>query len=324
MGMKLPDELDFIRAGRLPQKVSLKRAGNKVVMITGATSGVGYAAAMQFAKMGATLILLVRNSEKGTSVRKMIESSTDGRCKLYTADLSSLSEVAAALEQIKSDFSKIDILINNAGAFRTRKKLTTDHIDAVYTVNHLSSFLITINLVPLLSRSASPVVLNINSEGHRFGNVRFNDLAWKKRIYTGLRSYGASKSAQLHCMHILKKELEKFGIMLNSMHPGAVRSKIDSKSGWLYKAYYKIVVTPFLKDPHISADAIYYLATSDDMKGVNGRFFNLTNEEKPAPHAQESAFSEEVYLHTMNLINGFLDRSVLDPMFRFKTIDSSK
>jgi retinol dehydrogenase-13 len=194
--MKLP--------GRLPQKVSLKRANNKVVLITGATSGVGYAAAMHFASMGAKLILLVRNREKGATVKKLIEASTAGSCKLYAADLSSLGEVAAALEQIRSDLSKIVILINNACAFRTRKKLTADHIDAVYTVNHLASFLITINLVPLLSRSESPVVLNINSEGHRFSNVRLHDLAWKKRIYTGLRSYGASKSAQLHCMYTMK------------------------------------------------------------------------------------------------------------------------
>jgi len=324
MGIKLPDELDFIRAGRLPQKVSLKRAGSKVVLITGATSGVGFATAMHFAKMGAKLVLLARNKEKGASVKELIESSTPGTCKLYTADLSSLSDVATTLEQIRSDLSKIDILINNAGAFRTRKKLTADHIDSVYTVNHLASFLITINLVPLLSRSDAPVVLNINSEGHRFSNVRLNDLAWNKRIYTGLRSYGASKSAQLHCMYILKKELEKFSIMLNSMHPGAVRSKIDSKSGWLYKMYYKIMVTPFLKDPRMSADAIYYLTTCEDMKGVNGRFYNLTNEEKPAPHAQESAFSEEVYSHTMKLLNGFLDRSVLDPEIKFSKFEASK
>lgn len=320
MGFKLPDELDFIRTGRLPQKVSLKRTGNKVVLITGATSGVGYATAMHFASMGARLILLVRNREKGESVKKQIEEKAAGSCSIFTADLSVLTEVTAAVEQIRSEVSKIDILINNAGAFRTRKKLTADHIDAVYTVNHLASFLITLNLVPLLSRSEEPIVLNVNSEGHRFSNVRLNDLAWKKRVYTGLRSYGASKSAQLHCMHILKKELGKFGIMLNSMHPGAVHSKIDSKSGWLYKLYYKTMVNPFLKDPRISAKAIYFLTTSEEMKGVNGGFYNLTNMEHPAPHAQESDFSKEVYQHTMQLLKGYLDMSVVNPELKFSKI----
>lgn len=323
MGLKLPDELDFIRTSRLPQKVSLKRINNKVVLITGATSGVGYATAMHFASMGAKLILLVRNREKGELVQSRIEETTSGSCRLYTTDLSLLSEVTAAIERIRSEVSKIDILINNAGSFRTRKKLTPGGIDAVYTVNHLASFLITINLVPLLSRSDAPVVLNINSEGHRFSNVRLNDLAWNKRIYTGLRSYGASKSAQLHCMYILKKELVKFGIMLNSMHPGAVRSKIDSKSGWLYKLYYKIVVTPFLKNPRISAEAIYYLTTSDEMRDVNGRFYNLTNVERPAPHAQESDFSKKVYLHTMNLLKEHLEMSVIDPESKFSKIEAS-
>jgi len=323
MRLKLPDELDFIRTSRLSQKVSLKRANNKVVLITGATSGVGYAAAMHFASMGAKLILLVRNKEKGKAVQTRIEEAHNCSCRLYTTDLSMLSEVTAAIEQIRSEVSKIDILVNNAGSFRTRKKLTADHIDSVYTVNHLSGFLITINLVPLLSRSDAPVVLNINSEGHRFSNVRLNDLAWNKRIYTGLRGYGASKSAQLHCMYTLKKELEKFGIMLNSMHPGAVKSNIDSKSGWLYKIYYKIVVTPFLKNPRISAEAIYFLTTSDEMKGINGRFYNLTNMEKPAPHAQESAFSKKVYLHTMNVLKDHLDLSVIDPESKFSKIEAT-
>ncbi len=323
MRLKLPDELDFIRTSRLSQKVSLKRANNKVVLITGATSGVGYAAAMHFASMGAKLILLVRNKEKGKAVQTRIEKAHNCSCRLYTTDLSMLSEVTAAIEQIRSEVSKIDILVNNAGSFRTRKKLTADHIDSVYTVNHLSGFLITINLVPLLSRSDAPVVLNINSEGHRFSNVRLNDLAWNKRIYTGLRGYGASKSAQLHCMYTLKKELEKFGIMLNSMHPGAVKSNIDSKSGWLYKIYYKIVVTPFLKNPRISAEAIYFLTTSDEMKGINGRFYNLTNMEKPAPHAQESAFSKKVYLHTMNVLKDHLDLSVIDPESKFSKIEAT-
>lgn len=323
MGRKLPDQLDFVRTSRLPQKASMKRASNKVVLITGATSGVGRAAAMHFASMGADLILLVRNTEKGEVIKKEISKSHPGSCRIYTADLSLLPEVATAIEQIRSEVSKIDILVNNAGAFRTRKKLTPDHIDSVYTVNHLASFLLTVNLVPLLSRGESPVVLNVNSEGHRFCNVRLNDLAWEKRIYTGLRSYGASKSAQLHCMYLLKAELEKFGIMLNSMHPGAVHSKIDSKSGWLYKIYYKTMVNPFLKDPKISAEAIYYLATSDEMRGVNGRFFNLTNIEKPAPHAQESAFSKEVYLHTLQLLEKYLDFSVFDPEYKFSKIEAS-
>ncbi|QEN05954.1 hypothetical protein EW093_15040 [Thiospirochaeta perfilievii] len=165
-------------------------------------------------------------------------------------------------------------------------------------------------LVKSLRNSDNPRVINVNSEGHRFGNVKINDLGFNKRLYSGLRSYGASKTAQLHCMYILKDILVKDNITINSMHPGAVRSNIGSHSGRLYNFYMNNVLKFFLKDPKISANALYYLGVSPDMLGVSGNFYNLTNKEIPAPHGQKSNFSVEVYNKSCELteVGGYGDK----------------
>lgn len=301
MKFKLPDELDFIRAGRLPQRIHAERAEGKKVLITGATSGVGYETSRHFASMGAQLGIIARNEQKAKQLARELNEDFNVDCRVYIADFEDLKQVSIAADQVARDMQTLDILINNAGAHRTVKKILPNGIDAIYTVNHLASFLLTGKLITLLENAPEPRIINVNSEGHRFGNVRLDDLEWKKRIYTGLRSYGASKSAQMHCMYIWRDQLAKKGITINSMHPGAVKSNIGSHSGRLYNLYLKYIVGPTLKDPKISASAIYYLATSPEMKGISGNFYNLTNQEKPAPHAQESEFSKEIFIHTMKL-----------------------
>jgi NAD(P)-dependent dehydrogenase (short-subunit alcohol dehydrogenase family) len=302
MKIKLPDELDFIRVGRLPQKSSQERAEGKIVMITGATSGIGYVTSWHFAKHGAQLIFLVRNKEKGILLSEKLQLEYGTKCTVYVADFENLKQVDSVLSEITGKQDRIDILINNAGAHRTRKKILSSGIDAIYTVNHLSSFLVTKKLLGLLEKSKDPRIINVNSEGHRFGKTDLDDLGWNKRMYTGLRSYGQSKTAQLHCMYIWAKKLKSKNITINSMHPGAVKSNIGSHSGKLYNFYLKYFIGPTLRDPKISANALYYLAISEDMSGTTGQFYNLTNFEKPAPYAQESENSMTIFEHTEALI----------------------
>lgn len=302
MKFKLPDQLDFLRVGRLPQKSSTERMDDKVILITGATNGIGYVTTRELAAKGAKLILLVRNEEKGKELVKELKNHFNAESFLFIADFEQLDQLSATLDAIISQFPHIDVLINNAGAHRTTKKIGKDGMDAVFTVNHLASFLITQKMIPLLRMSKEARIINVNSEGHRFGNVDMEDLAWEKRIYTGLRSYGASKTAQLHCMYIWKKKLDESGITINSMHPGAVKSNIGNHSGKIYNFYLKYFIGPTLRKPSISANAIYYLASSPDMKGVSGHFYNLTNIEKPAPHAQESKVSQVIFDKTEEIL----------------------
>ncbi|HOU15802.1 MAG TPA: hypothetical protein PKZ84_22080, partial [Anaerolineae bacterium] len=113
--------------------------------------------------------------------------------------------------------------------------------------------------------------------------------------YIGLRGYGASKTAQLLTVWELADRLAGSGVTINAMHPGAVKSNIGMNNGLLYRLYNRIVIRPFLKDPAIAGEAIYYLAAAPEMAGVSGKFFNLTIEEKPAAHALDRAIGKRVW-----------------------------
>ena len=152
-----------------------------------------------------------------------------------------------------------------------------------------------------LKESSPARILQVNSEGHRFNGLDPNDLSWKKRLYTGLRSYGASKTAQLLTVWELNDQLKGSQVTINALHPGDVRTNIGSNNGWLYKTFLRHVIWHTLKDPVISGDAIYYLASAPEMSAISGRFFNQTIEEKPAAHALDREMGKRILALTMKM-----------------------
>lgn len=254
-------------------------------IITGATSGIGYAAARRIAHGGAHLVLVCRNLEKAKNVKSELQQEFQVQVNLIQADFSSLTQVREAASSILYTYPKIDVLINNAGLHTTRRILTRDGLETVFCVNHLASFLFTRLLIDRLLESAPARILQINSQGHRFGGLDLNDLNWERRRYKGLQGYGASKTAQLLTVWELADQLQGSGVTINAMHPGAVVTNIGMNNGLLYQWYQRYLIFPFLKDPEISGEAIYYLIAAPEMAAVSGRFFNQTIEEKPAAHA---------------------------------------
>lgn len=292
---EFPPELDFIRAGRLPQKTSHESIDGKVCVITGTTSGVGYHAALRLAKAGAKIVTIVRSKEKAEKFCAEINSFSEYPADYFIADFSNLSEVRQVAETIRAKYPKIDVLINNAGVHMTTRQLTVDGNEMAFAVNHLASFLITGILLKRMIESAPSRIIQVNSEGHRFNGLKIDDLNWEKRRYNGYGGYGASKTAQLMTIWELNDMLRNTGVTINAMHPGAVKSNIGTNNGKLYNWFSKYLIQPTLKNPEISGDAIYYLASSPEMEGVSGKFFNLTNEEIPAPHAQNRELGKQIF-----------------------------
>lgn len=292
---ELPDELMFLRNSKAQQKSSLALMENKVVVITGATSGVGLESVKQLAKGKATIVMVVRNLKKAEEVKKSVQSTYPTTIDIVLADFSVLEQVRRAAEVILEKYPRIDVLINCAGLHSTKATYTVDGFETVFMVNHLASFLFTQLLLKRLIQSAPSRILHVNSEGHRFNGLDINDIHWKKRHYTGLRGYGASKTAQLLTMWEIADQLKDTGVTINAMHPGDVRSSIGSNNGWLYRMFSKLVIQPMLKDPGISGQAIYYLVADPEMADVNGKFFHLTIEEKPAKHAMDRTLGKQVY-----------------------------
>jgi NAD(P)-dependent dehydrogenase (short-subunit alcohol dehydrogenase family) len=239
--------------------------------------------------------MIVRNREKAEKLCAEISAFSSFKPEYYLADFENLNEVRKAVEAVLSDFPHIDVLINNAGIHLTTRQLTVDGNEKVFAVNHLASFMVTVLFLKRMVESAPSRIIYVNSEGHRFNGLQMDDLTWEKRKYGGYGSYGASKTAQLMTMWELNKLLQGKGVTINAMHPGAVKSNIGSYNGWFYNNFSKYLMQPFLSDPAISGEAIYYLASSGDMTDVSGNFYNLTNEEIPAKHARNKEVGEKIF-----------------------------
>jgi len=301
--MKWPDELIFIPNSRMPQKTTTVRMDGRVCVITGATSGVGYHAAKRLAEGGARLVLVCRNAEKTAWVKDELEREHQTSVRILQADFSQLAEVRQAAEAILEEFPRIDVLINNAGIHNTRRTLADNGVETVFCVNHLASFLFTRLLLPRILESGPARIIQVNSQGHRFGGLDLTDLNWERRRYRGLQGYGASKVAQLLTVWELADRLKGTGVTINAMHPGAVRTNIGMNNGLLYQWYQRYLLWPMLKDARISGEAIYYLAAAPEMAAVSGRFFHLTIDEKPASHALDRALGKQVWMISETLTN---------------------
>ncbi len=295
--MKLPEELQFIANARLPQKTTDVRIDGRICIITGATSGVGYQAARRLAQGGAHIIMVSRNTLKAEKVKEELQKEFGVLIDTIQADFSKLSEVKRAAQEILEEYPRIDVLINNVGIHNTHRVLNEDGIEMVFVVNHLASYLFTRMLLNRLIDSAPARIIQINSQGHRFGGLDVNDINWEKRRYKGLQGYGASKVAQLLTTWRFAELLQGSGVTINAVHPGEVRSNIGMNNGLIYRMYQRYVLHWVLKDPKVSGEAIYYAAAAPEMAEVSGKYFNQTILEKPAAytHALDGDMIEEVW-----------------------------
>lgn len=301
MKFEWPDELIFMKNKKALQKKSSTSINGKTCVITGATSGVGLEALKQLAKGGARIVMVCRNFDKADRIRKETQLLWNVEIDIVISDFSLLSDVRKAASTILANYSKIDILINSAGLHSTKRVETREGFELVFCVNHLAPFLFTQLLLDRLISSAPARIIMVNSEGHRFKGLRLDDLDWKKRLYTGLRGYGASKTAQLLTVWEFADRLEGTNVTINAMHPGDVKTNIGNNNGWLYKFFLHHFIWFTLKDPAISGDAIYYLATDPEMGHTSGRFFNLTIDELPAAHALDRTTGKKIWDMSMRM-----------------------
>ena len=293
--MKIPDELQFMVNSRLPQKSTDARLDGRVCVITGATSGVGYQAARRLAQGGAHNVIVCRNPEKAERVKSELEGAYGTTVDIVVADFSRLAEVRRVAAILLGSYPRIDVLINNTGIHNTHRTLTEDGIETVFAVNHVASFLLTRLLLPRMLESAPSRILQVNSQGHRFGGLDLDDLNWDKRRYKGLQGYGASKVAQLLTVWEFADQLKGSGVTINAVHPGEVKTNIGMNNELSYRLYNRVVIAMFLRNPVISGNAIYYLAAAPDMVNVSGVYFNQTIPEKPTPQALDRSMGRKVW-----------------------------
>jgi len=298
---KLPDELMFLEHRKAIQLTTNARIDGKVIVITGATSGVGLEALKKIVLNDVHVYVVARNIIKAKDLINDLKKHKNAKIDLIEADFSLLSEVRKAAKEILITTSKIDILINCAGLHSTKKILTKEGHETVFAVNHLASFLFTHLLLDAIKASIPSRILQINSEGHRFNGLDINDLDWKNRHYTGLRGYGASKTAQLLTTWEIHDQLVGSNVTINAMHPGDVKTNIGQNNGFIYRLFSKLVIQRFLKDPKVSGESIYYLIAEPSLEKVSGQYFHLTQISVPAKHALNRELGKMIYLKSLEL-----------------------
>jgi len=274
-----------------------------LVIITGATSGIGFAAAKKYASHGAEILSINRNEQKSIEFCEAITNQYGTNCSYWIADLSKLSEVHSIGEKLAALERNIDVLIHNAGVFNTKKTITVDNMEATFQTNYLSTFILNHYLKDKLIKQNSGRILFVNSEAHRFAawGLHLDDLAWERHAYSGLKSYGAAKMAQLLSMIKLNEAFVGTGVTVNAMHPGNVKTNSGQNNGPIYKFFKKIFVDRSAKSADIAAEALYYLGVSKNLDNISGKFFNLTTEEEPAPPAMDKDAAEELWALSLKL-----------------------
>lgn len=270
---------------------------DRLVVITGATSGIGFATAQKYASHGAELLCINRNEQKSKALCDAITSQYGTKCSYWIADLSRLSEVHLVGEKLAALEANIDVLIHNAGVFNTQKTITADSLEAVFQTNYLSTFILNHHVKEKFIAQASGRILFVNSEAHRFAawGLHLDDLAWESHAYSGAKSYGAAKLAQLLSMIKLDEAFSGTGVTINAMHPGNVKTNSGQNNGPIYKFFKKIFIDRAAKTSDIAAEALYYLGVSKKLAGISGKFFNLTTEEEPAPPALDRDAAEKLW-----------------------------
>lgn len=277
----------MLKNNRRDAKICTDDFKDRLVVITGATSGIGKYTAKKYAAMGANLLCINRNQEKSEALRQEIEKEYGVACDYKLADLSILDEIHRVAQELKELDTPIDVLIHNAGVYLTTKEETPDGLEKVLVVHYLSSFIINYVLMEKLKSQEYARIILVNSEGHRFAawGLKLEDMNWERRRYSGLQSYGSAKLAQLLSMLVFHEYFKDSGVTINAMHPGAVKTETGQENGPLYRWFKKTFFDKTLKSPEISAEALYYLGTAQELKDISAKFYNLTTEEEPTPPA---------------------------------------
>jgi NAD(P)-dependent dehydrogenase (short-subunit alcohol dehydrogenase family) len=264
---------------------------NKTALITGPTSGIGYVTAIELAKKGFDLILVARSEKKLQKLQSAIGDLV--KTDFIACDLSSVSSVRAAVEAIKSRYSQIDVLINNAGVIVQNKQFSVDGIELTFATNHVGPFVLTTGLIDLLKAAGKARIVHVSSAAHFFAFFDIHQLLNPSR-YQDLIVYGRSKLANILFSNELAERLRPFGITSNCAHPGTVASNFAG-DGTGASAIFMKIFRPFFRTVEQGAATSVYLATSPRAEGVSGKYFVDCKERKTSSAARNRELGKELW-----------------------------
>jgi len=261
----------------------------KVYMVTGVTSGIGKAIALELAKTGETVIMVARDAEHGARIEKQISSTTQNpNLDMQLCDLSNFSSVRNLATVVSSRYNNIHVLINNAGVYKRQRETSIDGFEKMFATNHLGPFLLTYLLLERLLASGSARIINITAPSTT--ELHFDDLQGEKK-FNSLNAFGATKMANLLSTFELAWRMENTGVTVNAFHPGLVRSGIMKESF----APIRFLTWLFSSSPKLAAEEIVKLATAPEFENTTGKFLHRGKEVEPPAYALDPAIQRRLW-----------------------------
>ena len=282
---------------------------DKTVVITGATSGLGKATALQLAQKGASVVIVARSNTKANEVIKEIEKG-GGKGQSIISDLSSMMDTKEAADSIATVVDRLDVLINNAGAHFPKYRETPEGLESTLALNYLSPFLLTHRLIELMKQTASDYgevrVINITSIMHK-SPINWDDLNYKNTTYHSNTAYYQSKHLLTSFTYCLSRELNKTGITVNCIHPGFVKTAL-AQSDYPFPMNVIVPIVGFFigESPEQAADTPTWLALSNEVKGINGEYIHHRKIKKSWPPTRDENAQKRLYNATQSILSEWL------------------
>jgi NAD(P)-dependent dehydrogenase (short-subunit alcohol dehydrogenase family) len=273
----------------------------KTCVITGATSGIGQSAAEALAALGARIIVVARSKVRGAStIARLRTIAPEIAHSVYYGDLSRLADMKRVGAEISSAEPRIDVLINNAGALFSSRRMTADGFECTFALNHLSYFVLTHGLRERLQAAIPARVINTASAMHKRSHINFDDLQGE-RGYNGVFAYERSKLCNILFTRELARRLAGTGITANALHPGLVASGFGDRSGGLVSPIFRIIKLLFGVSTEYAAQTIVFLASSPDVATVSGSYFERCQPVLPATQAENDDDAKRLWDETEKL-----------------------
>ena len=287
----------------------------KICIVTGSNSGIGKETALALAKMGATVVMVVRSQERGEKAQKeIIKQTGNNSVNLMICDISSMDSIRRFAKEFKNKYKRLVVLVNNAGAMFNKREVTPEGFERTLAVNYLGPFLLTHELLDLLKSSTPSRIVNVSSGLAKNGKVDLDDLQSEKnyrgtKAYSQVRApvYANTKLMVMMFTYELARRLEGTGVTANVLMPGFVATNLGKNSGSPSSSLMFKMVRPMQISPRKGAETTVYLASSSEVTNLSGKCFAKKKETTTCPASYDENLQKQLWTRT-EIMLGLTDK----------------